>query len=226
MEKKLAISPASPTKFTTVAASALDQRLDQRVARLHQRRRPARAGRQHQHRRPVTNRISTDTAMPRGTSRFGSRGFLGGQRHPLDRQEEPDANGTAAQMPEHPWVGTVSPGGVGRWDVGEVGRVEQRHRGDGEDHQPDHGNCGDHEHQLECLPRAVRWMPRKQIRREVHPPAVGDPEQVERLEVGADEGGDRRRRNRILDQDRGPGGEAAPRAERAAGKPVAAARGR
>ena len=58
---------------------------------------------------------------------------------------------------------------------------------------------------------------------EIDPPPVLDAEQVQRFDVGTDEGGDGRRRDGVLDEDRGARGEATPRTQRTPREGVTAA---
>ncbi|WP_307724084.1 MULTISPECIES: hypothetical protein [Pseudonocardia] len=77
-----------------------------------------------------------------------------------------------------------------------------------EHHRTGERDRGDHEHRLECLADARDVDAHEDhVCGQVDPPAVGDAEQAERLDVVADEGGDRGRRDRLLDEDRRPGGE-------------------
>ena len=172
---------------------------------------------------------SMPAMMPRGRSRLGSRGLLGRERDALDRQEEPDRvreGGPDADVAERQELRVARRGPVRR-DVRQVRRVELRDHPQDEDDQRDGGDRGDDEDQLERLADAVEVDADEDgVEEQEHRPAARDPEEPERLDVAADEHGDRGGRDHVLDEDRRAGGEAPERAERTAREGVAAARGR
>jgi hypothetical protein len=85
----------------------------------------------------------------------------------------------------------------------------------------------DGEHHLERLADADQVDADEDgVAGQVHRPAGGDPEDVQRLDVAADEDDDRRGGDGVLDEDRRSRQEAAPGPHRPAGEGVAAARGR
>ena len=119
----------------------------------------------------------------------------------------------------------------GRVDVdrngGQVGDVELPDGTDREDHQAQQRDGGDHEHHLERLTDTGQVdADEERVGRQIHPPAVVNPEEPQRFHVGADERRDGGGGDRVLDEDRGASGEAAPRAERATGEGVPTAGGR
>ena len=201
------------------------ERLDQRVARFAHRCRPAGPGDQEQHGGSGDQQHAHRGDDALGHIAFGLLGLLGGQRHALDGQEEPDRERHRRPDPEvAERQERRRARGVGGRDIGQVRGVEAADRRDREDHQTDQRDGGDHEHDLERFADAGQVDADEQhVRGQVHPPAVGDAEQPERFDVGADEGGDRGRRDRVLDQDRGPGGKPAPGPQCAAREGVAAA---
>ncbi|MNF90602.1 hypothetical protein D3C84_731720 [compost metagenome] len=98
-----------------------------------------------------------------------------------------------------------------------------RHHRDDEHAEGDGRHRGDGEHQLERLAGAEHMdADEHHVEGQIDHPAA-DAEQ--RLAVGADEAGDGRRGDGVLDEDRRAGEEAAPGAEGGAGEAVAAAGG-
>ena len=152
-------------------------------------------------------------------------GFLGGKRHALYGEEEPDRewhcrpDTDVSERQERRGACSVS-----RCDVGQIRCIEAADGRDGEDQQACQRDGGDDEHDLERFadPGEVD-ADEQHVDRQVHPPSIGDSEQSERLHVCADERGDGGRRDRVLDQNRRPRGESAPRTERAASERIAAA---
>ena len=156
---------------------------------------------------------------------LGVLGFLGGQRHAFDGEEEPDRVGD--RRPDPDIAERQEAAGAGRRglrDVEQVGRVEVRNHRDNEHAKGDGRHRGDDEHQLQRLAGAEDVdADEHDVEHQVDQPAA-DAEQ--RLAVGADEAGDGRRGDGVFDEDRGAGEEAAPGPEGAAGEAVAAAGGR
>ena len=160
-------------------------------------------------------------------SRFGSRVSSAASGTPSTARKNQIAKTNAAQMPAKP-NGRKSDepaASVGAMSV-RFERVELGDHRDDEDDQRDDRDRRDHEHHLERLADADQVDADEDgVEDEVDRPAGVDAD-VERLDVAADEHDDRGRRDRVLDQDRRAGQEAAPRAERAAAEAVAAAGGR
>lgn len=184
--------------------------------------RAARADHQDQQGEAQQHQHGADQAA--GQVAFGVLGFFRGQRHAFDRQEEPDGVGNRrphADITERQEAAGAH--GLGDRDVQQVGDGEVRHHRHQEHAQGQGGDGGDDEHQLQRLadPEDVDGD-EHDVERQVDHPAA-DPEQ--RLAIGADKHRDCRRGDGVFDEDRGPGEKAAPGAEGAAGKTVAAAGG-
>ena len=237
IEKKLAIRPSSPTYVDEAADQVLAvvgerrlERLDQRVARVLEQVGARGAGGddedrggeddQRQHRAddalaacpwpgPWTPR--RPAARPRRRGRTRSRTAT------PPRCRSARTAGTRSTRPR-----TSSTGMLFRLDGSNFGIAAITNTTRAND-----GDRGDREHHLERLAHAEEvHADEDQVEDEVDVPAVGDPEQSERLDVGADEVRDRGRRDGVLDEDRRAGEEAAPRPQRAPREGVAAAGGR
>jgi hypothetical protein len=143
-------------------------------------------------------------------SRLGSRVSSAASGTPSIARKNQMAYGNAAQMPAQPkgrksLAPAESSGGMSvRFEV----------ENDRRDRERDLQRLADAE-QLDADEDRVEG--------EVHRPAGRDPEDVERLDVGADERDDRRGGEHVLDEDRGAGEEAAPWAECPAAEAVPAA---
>ncbi len=201
----------------------------QRVVGVHDRLRAGAARRQREdQRREHEQDQHRDDDAP-GHVALGVARLLGGERHALDREEEPDA---VDERAEHAGVAErqeVAGAGLARvgLDVGQVRRAELGDHPEHEDDERDDRQRRDREHHLERLADADQVHADEDgVEEEVQRPAGGDAEDVQRLDVAADEHDDRRRRDRVLDEDRRAGEKAAPRAHRPARERVAAARGR
>ncbi|KAI3488917.1 hypothetical protein L1887_46947 [Cichorium endivia] len=166
-------------------------------------------GEQHQH--------GADQAA--GQVTLGVLGFLGGQRHAFDGEEEPDRIGDRrphADIAEGQEAAGAD--GLGGDDVEQVLCIEMGHHRQQEHRQGDGRHCGDDEHQLERFTDAEDVdADEDDVEGQVDHPAA-DAEQ--RLAVGADEHRDGCGCDGVFDKDRGAGEEAAPGPERAAGEAV------
>ncbi len=213
MEKKLAIRPGQADVVDHLGHRRVAERLDQRVARCAHGLGPAGAGGEEQDGRGGDQQHAHRGDDPFGHIAFGLLGLLGGQRDAFDGQEEPDRErhrgpdaevrrtaGTTTRRRRR-WVRCRSDSRASKLPIAETAKISR----------PASAMAVMTNMTLSASPTPLRWMPMNSTytARYTHQPSVM-PNRPKRFDVGADECGDRGRRDRVLDQNRGAGGEPAP----------------
>ncbi|AGC60739.1 Mg2 transport transmembrane protein MgtE [Mycobacterium liflandii 128FXT] len=171
------------------------QRRNQWIARRRHGRGSARAGGQQQHGRTRQHQDAERGGDAARNVAGRSCRLLGGQRHPLHGEKEPNRKG---QRRPHAQIAVRQKSGcadrVGRGDIHQICQSKVANRGDCENDEAYQCHTGDDEHYLQCFTHTRQMNADKEcINGQVNPPSIANAEQAQRLYVCADEGGDRRR---------------------------------